>query len=88
MAPCLTALSALLGCGVLAILCILHLTVSILGAAQGGATTMRALQQMSSDISSVKTAMAKMNDSHVVLAHMIGQQSNLTRGGTGIACGS
>ncbi len=86
MAPCLIALSALLGCGVLAVLCILHLTVRILGAAQGGATAMRALQRMSSDISSVKTAMAKMHDSHVLLAHMIGQQSNLTRGGTGMTC--
>ena len=41
---------------------------------------MHTLQQMSSDIRSVKTAMAKkneQNDSHVVLAHMIGQQSNL-----------
>ncbi len=38
MAPCLTALGALLGCGVLAVLCILHLTVRILGAAQGGPT--------------------------------------------------
>ena len=86
IAPFLTAFSALLGCGVLAVLCILHLTVRLLGGAQGGATTMHAWQQMSSDIRSVKTAMAKMNDSHVVLAHMIGQQSNLIRGGTGMTC--
>ena len=83
IAPFLTAFSALLGCAVLAVWCILHLTVTVLGAAQGGATTM---QQMSSDIRSVKAAMAKMNDSHVVLAHMIGQQSNLIRGGTGMSC--
>lgn len=61
----------------------MHLTVRVLGAAQGGATT---IQQMSSDIRSVKAAMAKMNDSHMVLAHMIGQQSNLIRGGTGMSC--
>ena len=83
IAPFLTAFSALLGCEVLAVWCILHLTVRVLGAAQGGATTM---QQMSSDIRTVKAAMAKMNDSHVVLAHMIGQQSNLIRGGTGMSC--
>ena len=61
---------------------------------------MHILQQMSSKIRSVKTeirsvktvvasAVAKMNerdDSHVVLAHMIGQQSNLIRGGTGMTC--
>ncbi len=86
IAPFLTAFSALLGCGVLAVLCILHLTVRVLGAAQGGATTMHTWQQMSSDIRSDKTAMAKMNDSHVVLAHMIGQQSNLIRGGSGMTC--
>ena len=48
---------------------------------------------MSSEIRSVKTvvalAVAKRNereDSHVVLAHMIGQQSNLIQGGTGMTC--
>ena len=84
IAPSLTALSALLG--VLAVLCNSLLTVRVLGAAQGGATTMHTWQQMSSDMRSVKTAIAKMNDSHVVLAHMIGQQSNLVRGGTGMTC--
>jgi hypothetical protein len=57
-----------------------HLTVRVLGAAQGGAKIMHILQQISSDIRSVKTAMAKMHEqnySHMVLAHMIGQQSNL-----------
>ena len=47
---------------------------------------MHTWQQMSSDIRSIKTAVAKMSDSHAVLAHMIGQQSNLVRGGTGTTC--
>ncbi|KAL0027795.1 hypothetical protein WJX77_006205 [Trebouxia sp. C0004] len=68
---------------------VLEAEVPLPAQVQGGATIMHTLQQMSSEIRSVKTAMAKMhehNDSHVVLAHMIGQQSNLIRGATGMTC--
>ena len=50
---------------------------------------MHTLYQISSEIRSVKTAVAKMNeqnDSHVVLAHRIGRQSNLISAGTGMTC--